>query len=111
MTYCSVVTVLALLGLTKKRFGHYAILKNLSLRSPRYFKKVRLYVSTYRKLEYSEKLPSKYSFRHFTMHQLKVENVIFISVILEAGTNSKAFQIGQAEARFFFRLFLIIFNK
>ena len=27
MTYCSVVTVLALVGLTKKRFGHYAILK------------------------------------------------------------------------------------
>ena len=34
MTYCSVVTVLASVGLTKKRFGHYAILKNLSLRSP-----------------------------------------------------------------------------
>ena len=34
MTYCSVVTVLALLGLTKKRFGHYAISKNLSVRSP-----------------------------------------------------------------------------
>ena len=34
MTYCSVVTVLALVGLTKKRFGHYAILKILSLRSP-----------------------------------------------------------------------------
>ena len=33
MTYCSVVTVLALVGLTKKRFGHYAILKNLSFRS------------------------------------------------------------------------------
>ena len=31
MTYCSVVAVLALVGLTKKRF---AILKNLSLRSP-----------------------------------------------------------------------------
>ena len=30
MTYCSVVTVLVLVGLTKKRFGHYAILKNLS---------------------------------------------------------------------------------
>ena len=36
MTYCSVVIVLALVGLTKKRFGHYAILKNLSLRSPSY---------------------------------------------------------------------------
>ena len=35
MTYSSVVTVLALVGLTKKRFGHYAILKNLSLKSPR----------------------------------------------------------------------------
>ena len=34
MTYCSVVTVLALVGLTKKRFGHYAILKILYLRSP-----------------------------------------------------------------------------
>ena len=30
MTYCSVVTVLASVGLTKKRFGHYAVLKNLS---------------------------------------------------------------------------------
>ena len=35
MTYCSVVTVLALVDFTKKRFGHYAILKILSLRSPR----------------------------------------------------------------------------
>ena len=35
MTNCSVVTVLALVCLTKKRFGHYAILKILSLRSPR----------------------------------------------------------------------------
>ena len=34
MTYCSVVAVLALVGLTKKRFGHYAVLKILSLRSP-----------------------------------------------------------------------------
>ena len=33
MTYCSVVTVLALVGSTKKRFGHYAILQILSLRS------------------------------------------------------------------------------
>ena len=33
MTDCSVVTVLALVSLTKKRFGHYAM-KNLSLRSP-----------------------------------------------------------------------------
>ena len=33
MTYCSVVAVLALVGLTKKRFSHYAILKLLSLRS------------------------------------------------------------------------------
>ena len=32
---CSVVTVLALVGLTKKRFGHYAFLKTLSFRSPR----------------------------------------------------------------------------
>ena len=38
MTYCSVVTVLALVGLTKKHFGHYAILTILSLRSPRHFK-------------------------------------------------------------------------
>ena len=35
MTYRSVVKVLALVGLTKKHFGHYAILKNLSLKSPR----------------------------------------------------------------------------
>ena len=34
MTYCCVVAVLALVGLTKKLFGHYAILKILSLRSP-----------------------------------------------------------------------------
>ena len=34
MTYCSVVIVLALVGLTKKHFGHYAIFKNLSLKSP-----------------------------------------------------------------------------
>ena len=34
MTYCSVATVLGLVGLTKKHFGHYAILKILSLRSP-----------------------------------------------------------------------------
>ena len=34
MAYCYMVTVLALVGLTKKRFGHYAILKILSLRSP-----------------------------------------------------------------------------
>ena len=27
MTYCSVVAVPALVGLTKKHFGHYAILK------------------------------------------------------------------------------------
>ena len=36
MTYCSVVAVLVLLGLTMKRFGHYAILKILSLRSLSY---------------------------------------------------------------------------
>ena len=36
MTYCSVVAALVLVGLTKKRFGHYAILKILSLRSPSY---------------------------------------------------------------------------
>ena len=34
MTYCSVVTVLALVGLTKKRIGHYAMLKILFLSSP-----------------------------------------------------------------------------
>ena len=34
MTYCSVVTILALVGLTKKRFDHYATFKILSLRSP-----------------------------------------------------------------------------
>ena len=34
MTYCFVVTALALVGSTNKRFGRYAILKNLSLRSP-----------------------------------------------------------------------------
>ena len=33
-TNCSRVTVLALDGLTKKHFGHYAILKIFSLRSP-----------------------------------------------------------------------------
>ena len=37
MTYCSRVAVLALVGLTKKRSGHYAILKILSLRSPSNF--------------------------------------------------------------------------
>ena len=35
MTYCSVVAVLSLVGLTKKLFYHHAILKILSLRSPR----------------------------------------------------------------------------
>ena len=34
MTYCSVVAVLVLVGLTKRRFGHYAVLKILALRSP-----------------------------------------------------------------------------
>ena len=34
MTYCSVVTVLTLVGLRKKCFHHYAVLKILSLRSP-----------------------------------------------------------------------------
>ena len=34
VTYCSVVEVLALIGLTKKRFDHYAILKTVYLRSP-----------------------------------------------------------------------------
>ena len=34
MTHCSVVAVLVLVGLTKKNFGHYAILKILFLRSP-----------------------------------------------------------------------------
>ena len=36
MTYFPVVTALALVGLTKKRFGHYTIMKILSLRSPRF---------------------------------------------------------------------------
>ena len=36
MTYCSVVTVLALVGLTKERFGHYGILKNLSPQITKY---------------------------------------------------------------------------
>ena len=40
MTYCYVAAVLVLVGLTKKRFGHYAILKILSLRSPRYLKRL-----------------------------------------------------------------------
>ena len=35
MSYCSVVAVLALVVLTKKRSVHYAILIILSLRSPR----------------------------------------------------------------------------
>ena len=35
MSYCSVPAVLALFGSTKKHFGHYAILKILSLRPPR----------------------------------------------------------------------------
>ena len=39
MNFCSAVTVLALIVLTKKRFGHYAILKDLSLKSPSYDKK------------------------------------------------------------------------
>ena len=34
MAYCSAVTVLAIDGLAKRYFGHYAILKILSLRSP-----------------------------------------------------------------------------
>ena len=34
MHYCSMVAVLPLVSLTKKRFGHYAILKILSLGSP-----------------------------------------------------------------------------
>ena len=38
MTYCSVVEVLALVGLTKNRSGQYAILKIVSLRSPRKIK-------------------------------------------------------------------------
>ena len=42
MTYCSVVKVLVLVGLTKKRFGHYAILKILSLRSPSFGKSDKL---------------------------------------------------------------------
>ena len=33
VTYCSVVAVLVLVGLAKKRSGHYAILRILSLRS------------------------------------------------------------------------------
>ena len=35
MTYCSVVAVRVLVGLTKKRLGHHAILKLFPLRSPR----------------------------------------------------------------------------
>ena len=35
MTDCSMVAALGLVGLTKKPFGHYAILKILSFRSPR----------------------------------------------------------------------------
>ena len=31
MTYCSVIAVLVLVGLTRKRFGHYAALEILSL--------------------------------------------------------------------------------
>ena len=34
MAYCSLVAVPVLVDLTKRRFGHYAILKILSLRSP-----------------------------------------------------------------------------
>ena len=34
MTYCSVATVVGVVGLTEKLFGHYPILKVLSLRSP-----------------------------------------------------------------------------
>ena len=45
MTYYSVVTVLVLVGLAKKRFGHYAILKNSSFRSPSNVLKCSLYVS------------------------------------------------------------------
>ena len=43
VTCCSVVEVLALVGLTKKRFGHYAILKILSLRSPNQIQAVPKY--------------------------------------------------------------------
>ena len=38
------VSVLALVGLIKKRFGHYAILKILALRSPRYMSPDRIAV-------------------------------------------------------------------
>ena len=65
------------------------------------FQQINFHMSTDRKFEYNGKLPSKYSFRHLTMQQLKVENVI---LIWEAGTNNRAFQTGLAvqEARFFF---------
>ena len=38
MAYRFEVAVLVLVGLTKKRFGHYAILKILSLKSPSKYK-------------------------------------------------------------------------
>ena len=43
MTYCSVVTVLVLVALAKKRIGHHAILEILSLRSPSYYLMVGLH--------------------------------------------------------------------
>ena len=54
MAYCSVVTVLSLFGLTKKRFGHYAILKNLSLRSPIWKKKSHCFQMASKMLRHTE---------------------------------------------------------
>ena len=47
MTYCSVVAVLVLVGLKKKRFGHHVILKILSLRSPSYVTAVGMIAISY----------------------------------------------------------------
>ena len=45
MTYSSVVAVLVLVSLTKKRIDHYAILKLLSLRSPSNFAKSTKFIA------------------------------------------------------------------
>ena len=59
MTHCSVVAVLAIVGLTKKRFGHYAILKILSLRSPSFSFSSVLYFGNLNLLRKTDLLKSK----------------------------------------------------
>ena len=54
MAYCSVVTVPALVGLTNKRFGHFAILKILSLRSPIWKEKSHCFQMASKMLRHTE---------------------------------------------------------